>query len=389
MKIAGLKTFVVDAFRANYVFVKIVTDSGLHGVGEGTVEHRERAVAAAIEEFWPALEGQDPFATELLVEQMSRGSYWRTGVIIRSAIAAIEAALLDIKGKALGVPVYELIGGRHRDRVPVYGNAWFTGAKTAEEFAAKARTAVAEGWRALKWDPFGTAYLRLERGERNRALGIVAAVREAVGPDIELMIEGHGRFDVPTAISLAQEMAPFRPYWFEEPIPPESVAALADVRAKSPIPIATGERFYEVQRFSELIEARAADYLQPDVSHVGGLGEAKRIAAMAHARYLPICPHNPLGPIANAMTLHLAAATQNFAWLETMVTDVPWRSHVVRESVVIEGGAMLIPEGPGLGVDIDEEACAAHPPKTYSLRHYGGTLTNIRPLDAKPFYTRR
>ena len=180
-------------------------------------------------------------------------------------------------------------------------------------------------------------------------------------------------------------MAPFRPYWFEEPIPPESVAALADVRAKSPIPIATGERFYEVQRFSELIEARAADYLQPDVSHVGGLGEAKRIAAMAHARYLPICPHNPLGPIANAMTLHLAAATQNFAWLETMVTDVPWRSHVVRESVVIEGGAMLIPEGPGLGVDIDEEACAAYPPKTYSLRHYGGTLTNIRPLDAKPF----
>lgn len=122
---------------------------------------------------------------------------------------------------------------------------------------------------------------------------------------------------------------------------------------------------------------------------MGGLGEARRIAAAAHARYLPICPHNPLGPIANAMTLHLAASTPNFAWLETMVSDVPWRSQVVRESVVIEDGMMLIPDAPGLGVDIDEEACAAHPPKTYSLRHYGGTLTAIRPVDAKPFYTVR
>ncbi len=389
MKITGLKTFVVDAFRANYVFVKVMTDEGVYGVGEGTVEHRERAVAAAIEEFLPTIEGQDPFATDLLVERMSRNSYWRTGVIIRSAIAAIEAALLDIKGKALGVPVYELLGGRQRDRVPVYGNAWFTGAKSAQEFAAKARAITAEGWRALKWDPFGTAYLRLERPERNRSLGIIDAVRDAVGPDVELMIEGHGRFDVPTAIGLAQEMTPFRPYWFEEPLPPESLAALADVRAKSPVAIATGERYYEVARFMELMDLNAADYLQPDVSHVGGLGEARRIAAAAHARYLPICPHNPLGPIANAMTLHLAASTPNFAWLETMVSDVPWRSHVVRESVVIEDGMMLIPDAPGLGVDIDEEACAAHPPKTYSLRHYGGTLTAIRPVDAKPFYTVR
>jgi galactonate dehydratase len=389
VRIAGLKTFVVDAFRANYVFVKIATDEGLHGVGEGTVEHRERAVAAAIEEFAPTLLGRDPFATDFLVERMSRDSYWRTGVVLRSAIAAIEAALLDIKGKALGVPVHELLGGRQRDRVPVYGNAWFTGAKTPDEFAAKARDAVASGWRALKWDPFGTAYLRLERRERDRALAVVAAVREAAGPDIELMIEGHGRFDVPTAIAIAQELAPFRPTWFEEPIPPESIPALADVRRKSPVAIATGERFYEFQRFGELIDARAADYLQPDVSHVGGLGEAKRIAALAHGSFLPICPHNPLGPIANAMTLHLAAAIPNCPWLETMVTDVPWRSEIVRETVVIASGAMLVPDGPGLGVDIDEKACAAHPPGTYGLRHYGGALTDIRPMEARPFYAMR
>jgi galactonate dehydratase len=387
MKITGLKTFIVDAFRANYVFVKITTDSGLHGVGEGTVEHRERAVSAAIEEFLPTIINQDPFATDALVERMGRMSYWRTGVIIRSAIAAIEAALLDIKGKALGVPVYELLGGKQRDRARCYGNAWFTGAKTPDEFAAKARIAVAQGWPALKWDPFGTAWLRLERHEYNVAMAIIAAVRDAVGPDIELMIEGHGRFDVPTAIRIAQDMAPYRPYWFEEPLPPESISALANMRAKSPIAIATGERYYEPQRFEELATLHAADYLQPDVTHVGGLSEARRIALQAHAHMIPIAPHNPLGPIANAMTLHLAAATPNFAWLETMVSDVPWRSDIVQENVVIEAGHMLINTAPGLGIDLNEEACAAHPPGNYSLRHYGGSLTSIRPLDAKPFFT--
>jgi galactonate dehydratase len=384
-----VETFVVDAYRANYVFVRVSTKDGLHGVGEGTVEHREKAVAAAIEEFAPTIMGRDAFDTDALVERMIRDSYWRTGVVIRSAVAAIEAALLDIKGKALGVPVHQLIGGAFRDRVPVYGNAWFTGAKTAEEFAAKAVAAVAEGWRALKWDPFGTSYLRHERAAMNRSTGIVAAVRAAVGPDIELMIEGHGRFDVPTAVEIARELAPFRPYWFEEPLPPESVSALADVRVRTTIPIATGERYYEPQRFAELIAAKAVDYVQADVTHVGGLGQAKLIAGMAHAAYLPIAPHNPLGPVANAMTLHLGAAVQNFAWLETMVSDVPWRSEIVREDVMIEAGEMLVPTAPGLGVDLDVGACAKRPPGTYSLRHYGGTLTAIRPVDARPFYARR
>jgi galactonate dehydratase len=389
LKIVGLKTFIVDAYRANYVFVKVMTADGLYGCGEGTVEHREQAVAAAIREFLPSLINQDAFATDALVERMSRDSYWRTGVVIRSAIAAIEAALLDLKGKALGVPVYELLGGLQRERALCYGNAWFTGAVTADDFAAKAKVAVSEGWRALKWDPFGTAYLRLERADRNRAIGIVEAVRAAVGSDIELMIEGHGRFDVPTAIGIARDLAPSRPYWFEEPIPPESIQSLADVRARSPVPIATGERYYEPQRFHELMAARAVDYLQPDVTHVGGLGAARQIALAAHAQYLPIAPHNPLGPIANAMTLHLAAATPNFAWLETMVSDVPWRGEVVQESCIIEQGAMLVSHAPGLGIDINEAACLKYPPGQYALRHYGGGgLTNIRPLGAIPFYQR-
>ena len=388
MKITAVRPLVVDAFRANYVFVVIETSDAISGVGEATVEHSEPAVAAQIEEYARGLIGADPFAVEHHIEMLSRNSYWRTGVTIRSALAGIEAALLDIKGKALGVPVYELLGGKQRDRVPAYANGWFVGAREPGEFAEKAVAAVELGFKALKWDPFGSAYLSIERSERNRTIAKVQAVREAVGPDVELMIEGHGRFNVPTAISLAHELAQFRPYWFEEPIPPESIAALADVRAKSPIPIATGERYYEPARFAELIEARAVDYLQPDISHVGGLLEAKRIAAMAHTRYLPVCPHNPIGPVANAMTLQLAASIPNFGWLEMMMSDVSWRGEVAAEDLVFQDGCMLIPDRPGLGIGLREDECRKHPFAPHALRHYVGTLTDIRPPNAKVYYRR-
>lgn len=388
MKITAVRPLVVDAFRANYVFVVIETSEAISGVGEATVEHSEPAIAAQIEEFARGLIGADPFAVEHHIEMLSRNSYWRTGVTIRSALAGIEAALLDIKGKALGVPVYELLGGKQRNRLPAYANGWFVGAREPGEFAEKAAAAVALGFKALKWDPFGSAYLTIDRAERNRTIAKVHAVREAVGADVELMIEVHGRFNVPTAISLAQELAPFRPYWLEEPIPPESIAALADVRAKSPIPIAAGERYYEPARFAELIEARAADYLQPDISHVGGLLEAKRIAAMAHTRYLPVCPHNPIGPVANAMTLQLGASIPNFGWLEMMMSDVPWRGEIVAEDLVFQDGCMLIPDRPGLGIELREDECLKHPFAPHALRHYVGTLTDIRPPNAKVYYRR-
>lgn len=386
MKIIGLKTFIVDAFRANYVFVKVSTDSGITGVGEGTVEMREKTVAAAIHELEGYLIGKDPFQIDLHLAMMSRDSYWRTGVFIRSALAAIDAALLDIKGKALGVPVYELLGGKQREKVPCYANAWFTGARTADEFASKAKAVVAAGYKGLKWDPFGSSYLTMTREERHRSIDVVAAVRDAVGSGIDLMIEAHGRFDATTALAIANDLKPYDPAWLEEPVPPESIDALAAVRRKSPVPIASGERYYEVAKFMELIEKEAVDYLQPDVSHVGGLSQAKLIAGIAHTRYLPIAPHNPLGPIANAMTLHVAAAIPNFAWLETMMTDVPWRTQVTDEEVSFSDGFMAVPTKPGLGIDIDEEQCLLHPYKDYELRHYKGTLTDIRPADARPFY---
>ncbi|MBV9813896.1 MAG: mandelate racemase/muconate lactonizing enzyme family protein [Acetobacteraceae bacterium] len=387
MKITGYRTFLVDAHRANYIFFKLYTDAGVEGLGEATVEWNEKAVVAALEEVGEFLIGKDAFATDCLMQTAHRNSYWRTGVVLRSALSGAEAALLDIKGKALGVPVYELVGGKHRDTVACYGNGWFAGAKTAQEFARKAAEAVKMGFRGLKWDPFGSAYLEMDRPARNRAIEIVEAVRAAVGPDIDLMIEVHGRLNVPTAIAMARALARFDPRWFEEPVPPESIDALADVRAASPIPIASGERYFEPERFLEIITKRAVDILQPDVGHVGGIMEAQRIAAMAHARFLPVAPHNPTGPVVNAMTLQLAATIPNFCILETISVDVPWRREIVRENLTFTNGEITIPNAPGLGLELDEEACLRHPYRRHPNRHFERELTPNRPADAVPFVT--
>ncbi len=389
MKIIGYKTFLVDAHRTNFIFVKLMTDAGHEGLGEATVEWNEKAVVAALEELGEFLIGKDPFATDYLVSTMHRNSYWRTGVMLRSALSGMEAALLDIKGKALGVPVYELLGGKHRDVVPCYGNGWFSGAKTAEDFARKATEAVRMGFRGLKWDPFGAAYLEMDRPARNRTIEIVEAVRAAVGPDIDLMIEVHGRLNVPTAIAMARALAKFEPRWFEEPVPPESIDALADVRANSPIAIATGERYFEPERFMELIYKRAVDILQPDVGHVGGMLEAQKIAAMAHARFLPVAPHNPTGPVMNAMTLQLAATIPNFCILETIAVDVPWRREIVRESLEFSNSEIRIPNQPGLGLELNEEACRRHPFVRHPIRQFDGNLTISRPEGSVPFVTPR
>ena len=385
MKITGYKTILVDAHRANYIFFKLRTDTGLEGLGEATVEWNEKAVVAALEELGEFLIGKDPFATDFLIQTMHRNSYWRTGVILRSALSGAEAALFDIKGKALGVPVYELLGGKHRDTVACYGNGWFSGAKTAEDFARKASEAVAMGFRGLKWDPFGAAYLEMDRPARNRTIEIVEAVRAAVGPDIDLMIEVHGRLNVPTAIAMARALARFEPRWFEEPVPPESIDALADVRAASPIPIASGERYFEPERFMELIYKRAVDILQPDVGHVGGMLEAQKIAAMAHARFLPVAPHNPTGPVVNAMTLQFAATIPNFCILETISVDVPWRKEIVREPLRFDNGSITIPDLPGLGLELDEAACARHPYQRHPIRQYDPSYTSSRPEGSVPF----
>ncbi len=374
MKIIAQKLFVVNASRTNFVFVKLFTDDGITGVGEATLEWKTRTIVAALQDLERVLIGRDPFAVDATIEQLHRDSYWRSGAVFRTALGAVEAALLDIKGKALGVPVFELLGGKFRDRVQCYANHWFYGAATPDQYAANARQAVAQGFRALKWDPFDTADLEMTRPQRRRTIEIVEAVRDAVGPDVDLMLDVHGRLNVPTAIAMCRELARFDLTWIEEPVPPESIDALADVRAHSPVPIAAGERWYEAGRFQEALAKKAVDILQPDVSHAGGMGETKRIAHMAHGHLIPVAPHNPVGPVMNAMTLHLAVAIPNFSVFETVMIDVPWRRDLVRETLVFEDGAILAPTAPGLGVEIDEEACSRYPYAPYDVPLFDGSM---------------
>jgi galactonate dehydratase len=385
MKITKLETYVCDAYRTNWVFVRVMTDSGLYGVGEATLEYRELAVVAAIQELERTLVGRDPHAIEAIWHDSYRDAYWRGGPILMSALAAVEMALWDIKGKDLGVPVYQLLGGKIRESIPCYANGWFAPAKTPDEFAAKAITAVDSGFHGLKWDPFGKAYMHLTREEFFAAMECVEAVVGAVGKRAEILIEGHGRFNVPTAVRVGRALERFDILWFEEPLPPDSNRALLDVKRRVRVPIAAGERLYSRWDYVEFLRLGCADFIQPDVSHAGGLMEVKKIAAMAEAQHLPACPHNPSGPVANAATLQLAACVPNFYNLETMNTDVSYRGEISTERIVMEQGSMRIPDAPGLGIDLNVEAIAAHPYVAHNLRHYAGTLTDIRPPDAKSY----
>ena len=377
MKVTAIKTFVCHAYRTNWVFVKVMTDSGLYGVGEATLEYREPTVVQAIMELERYLVGKDPHNIEAFWHDTCRDAYWRGGVVLMSALAGVEMALWDIKGKDLGVPVYKLLGGKVRDSVKCYANGWFAGAKTPEEFAEKAKIAVENGFSGLKWDPFGKAYLNIDPKSLNDALDCVAAVKDAVGDKVHLIIEGHGRFNVPTAVRIL---------WFEEPIPPDDKKGIAWVRSKISTPVSGGERLYSRFEYADYLRMECADFWQPDVSHAGGIMEVRKIASMAEAHYIPVCPHNPSGPVANAATLQLAACTPNFYLLETMSSDIPWRADVSTERVKFENSEMFIPDLPGLGIDINEEEIAKHPYECRNLRHYVGTLTDIRPADSKGYF---
>lgn len=379
MKVTDIKTFTVDCFRTNWVFVKVYTDEGLEGVGEATLEYKEKALWGAVEHIKEYLVGKNPFEIEKHWHNIYRDAYWRGGAVLMSALSAVEMALWDILGKSLGVPVYQLLGGKVNDRVRIYVNGWFAGAKTPSEFAQKAKIAKERGVTAMKWDPFGKSYLEISNKDLNTALECVAAVREAAGGEVDLLIEGHGRFNIATGVKIAKELEQFKPMWFEEPTPPDSMDALLEVKKKSPVPISAGERCYTRYGYRELFEKRCCDYIQPDISHAGGIGELRKIGSMSEAYYLGFAPHNPSGPVANAATLQLAAVSPNFSILEIMYSDVCYRSEITDEALTYQDGYMLISDKPGLGIELNEEACAAYPYKPHTLRHYTGALTDIRP----------
>ena len=386
MKITDVKTFVIDAFRTNWTFVKVETDEGIHGWGEASLGTQEMALTGCVADLKRLLVGRDPREIEKMCFEVYRDIYWKGGPVLMSAISGVEMACWDILGKSLGVPVYMLMGGKMRDRVRMYANAWFVGAREPGDFAAAAKRAAGLGVTALKWDPFGKAHMTLRNDELAHASAIVGAVREAVGPSVDLLIECHGRFNCCTSLRIAREFQQYDVMLLEEPCPPDNLSVLAEIRSKSAIPISAGERVYTKFGFQELFEKNAVDIVQPDIFHTGGVFEAKKIAAMAEAKHIPVSFHNPSGPISNAAILQLAACTPNFLIHEMMLTDGSFRKRITDEEVVFENGDLLIPDRPGLGIEVNEEVLSEYPYRPRNLRHYTGNVTDIRPKGDTVFY---
>jgi galactonate dehydratase len=363
VKIVEVRPLVLGTRWRNLTFVVVGTDEGLEGVGEVRMVGHTDALLGYLAEAVPRhVLGSDPFAIEALVERMRDGDYARADEIAMSGVAVIEIACWDIVGKALGQPVYRLLGGRVRERVKAYANGWYTVERRPEEFQAAARRVVERGYRALKLDPFGAGRYELERDELVRSLSLVEAVRDAVGPEVEILVEMHGRFTPAQAIAIARELEQFAPGWIEEPVPPENLRALAKVARKVNVPVATGERIHNRFEFRELFELQAADVIQPDPSMCGGILETKKIAAWAEAYYVLVAPHNVGGPVSTAACLHLAATVPNFK-IQEHFNDFAeeWVKEVAPGNPEVVDGYFALPEGPGLGVTFNEELVHEHP----------------------------
>ena len=358
MKITGVEPLLFATQSADdWLFVKVSTDEGLVGYGEAS--NAARIAVAAVEELGCRLVGLDPSRIEQHWQFLYRTYHnVRGGPIATAAISGIEIALWDVKGKSLGVPVYELLGGRCRDRLKSYANGWSHGADEPQVVAESAVGAVGLGYGALKWDPFGPVNNIIEPEQLRKSIAQVRAVREAVGPNVELLIEAHGKLNVNNAIRAGRMLEELDPYWFEEPVDPENVEAMAKVAAEINIPIATGERLYTKFGFRELLARQAADIIQPDVCHTGGILETKKIAAMAEAHYVPVAPHNPFGPINTAAAMQVDTCTPNFLIQEMIVRHLPVYRNILTEPLELHDGYLEIPTRPGLGFGLNEEFVA-------------------------------
>lgn len=377
MKITRISSTVVNANMRNWVFVKVETDQdGLYGWGEATLEWKTAGVVGSVDDIGRLLIGEDPRRIEHLYQIMTRQYFWRPGIEGMSAISGIEQALWDIKGKWLNVPVYELLGGRVRDRVRVYNHLGggqmkvMYESETPEQFAENALSVKEDGYSAIKF----MAVPRTEPVEGTESVRLAAryveAIRDAVGPEMDLMVDLHARTWPAMAIQYCHALEPYGLYFFEEPCSTDDIDATEEVTRKARIPIATGERLVGVRQFRDLIARRACHIIQPDLSHCGGLWEARKIASMAEAHSIAVAPHNPNGPIATAATIHFALSTPNWIIQEAITNDVPWRNDVVVNPVIVENGHVAVPDRPGLGIDINEQEAAKYPFKPETMQRY-------------------
>src|SRR5581483_3178997 len=304
MKITAIDTYIAGNPWKNWVFARVWTDEGIHGIGEGTLNYFGKTVEAAIQELKPLILGMDPFQVENISQRLVRDVYSEGAQVHMCAVSAVEIALWDIIGKACNQPIHNLMGGRCHEKLRVYANGWYRGPRTPESFHEKAKVVVGRGFRSLKFDPFGPAWRVVDRRDFAFALEIIAAVRDAVGPDVDVLVEGHNRFSVHTALQFAEAMARYQPTWFEAPVPPQRISSVVEVARRSPVPIACGEDYYCREQFSELLEHDAVHIIQLEPQFMG-MSTAKQVCAMVHAHNGVTAPHSAQGPLCSVACAHL------------------------------------------------------------------------------------
>ncbi|MCB9959100.1 MAG: galactonate dehydratase [Rhodospirillaceae bacterium] len=369
MRITAVKTLVVNAKMRNWTFVKVETDqAGLYGWGEASLNWKTRAVTGAVEDLAPLIVGRDPRDIEQILRVLTKHSYYRLGIVGVSAISGIEHALWDIFGKSLGLPVWRLLGGKVREEIRVYTHLGLGEMRSVYEtldpapLREKAQAVVDMGYTALKVVFIPYSGFTVDIAARRHVDRMMAALRDAVGEGVEIMIDFHGRpASVSAALQFIDVLSAYDPMFCEEPVQPGDTQALRMVTERARCPIATGERLVGFKEFEEIFRQKAVNIIQPDLNHTGGLLEGKRIAAAAEHAFMGVAPHNPNGPIAGAAALHFAISTPNVVIQEEMVGAVPWYDDVVSVPMRRVGSAWPAPDTPGLGVEVNEAEAAKHP----------------------------
>ncbi len=384
MRITDIKVYPTWVGHRNQLIVKVETDEGVHGWGEAGISGREMAVQGAVRHYREFLIGRDPRQPGALWQEMYRSQYFEGGRILTGAISAIDIALYDVTARSLDVPVHQLLGGRQRDFVPCFAT---TGAGSAEELIGNARLLLDKGWSVIRTGIASRPPGAEGQFEPRESIGItaewLAALRAELGPDPVIGIDYHHRLTVAEAASFCQRMPPGTLDFLEEPIRDESPGAYESLRTMTDVPFAIGEEFSSKWQFLPYVEGGITQLARLDVCNVGGFTEALKVAAMCEAHYIDLMPHNPLGPICTAASVHLGAAVPNFSWLEARVSPTEnlgfGDSDLFPVQLELEGDRFRVPEGPGLGVELNEEAAAAQRFEFWEaphLRRRDGSYTN-------------
>lgn len=384
MKITGIETILIGAptpgcgllSNRNYFLVRLSTDEGLTGIGEATVESHDESLLGILHDLEDLIVGADPLRPAMLVQELLHKRFWKGGVLKASVISGVELACWDILGKSLGKPVHQLLGGAVRDRIRVYANGWTGGATDSAAIRDKAQEALAAGYRAFKFSIAAAGWPMHDRELVRKIARATATVREAIGPDMPLCFDGHGRYDAKLALQVGAALEEFDVMFFEEPVQPEDEEGMAEVAARCRIPVAAGERLTRPQEFRRLFEKRAIAVAQPDLAHCHGFNEGCKIAHVAEAFGGFVAPHCPMSPVLQAISLHLDAVAPNFLIQERLYL-ADWRGEILTAPLKLEDGFLPVPQGPGWGVELNEDLCRRHPrivAGTPSLRRADGSI---------------